>query len=318
MFGNDVSISLERPDAVSEYALSANGMSKEEFGQICNLLMRNKEMLGEGVDVTRLQEISEKFTTVAPPSAGVFAERGNRAAADLLSADLLNQLKHEGYIVIDTGLKTSKRSNRLLSQALTEKSTQHESIRTDSVKFLDHEVAEACELDEQCGLLLGIAGYLNECLSMPSSHYQPLSPATQANPLTNPKMVQAAEYRCGEFYVSHSDNSLHYDGLRVNHRQYTCILYLNEEYKRGDGGQLRIYLGSEEVYLDKNMVYPSLKEHETVDIEPVNCRLLIFDSRLLHSVKPVLQSDYPRQALTVWISRPEDRPLYGDILHSTQ
>lgn len=302
-------------------------MSKDKFGQICVLLATKMSIFGRYVDASRLEQVSFRYTSIPPPSVGVVAARGNRIVARLLSADILTTLAHDGFVVVNTELKMSKRANWLLSDMLTEKTTQDTSIRSDSVKFLNDKIAKDCELHEQCDMLLGIAGYMNECMPMiPSSsvsdntnnNYPPLLPATHANPLTNPHMVQAAAYGCGEYYVAHSDNTLNVDGLRGDHRLYTCILYCNEQYKQGDGGVLRLYRNSQGARLNENLVYPNglLQSYSTVDIEPTNGRLLLFDSALLHSVEPVLQNKYSRLALTIWITRPEDRPLYGDILHS--
>ena len=303
--------------AISSYQITSHGMSKEEFGQVCVFLARNMKVFGFSINMSRLIQVSERFTNIRPPSVGVVARRGNPMVANILSEGKLKALLKDGFVVIDTNVKTSTNAERLLSTMLTKKSSQDAFIRTDSVQFLDDKTALDCNVKDQCDLLLGIAGYLNEYLPMPSSLFPPLFPATDANPLTNPFMVQAAAYRHGEYYVTHCDTTLYFDGLRGDHRVYTCILYCNEDYQAGDGGALRLRLNSQNIRLAEDFVYPpdTWRECDTVDIEPLNGRLVVFDSGLSHSVEKVLQKEYARLALTVWILRPQDRPLYGDILH---
>jgi len=106
-----------------------------------------------------------------------------------------------------------------------------------------------------------------------------------------------------------SDNSLTKENIRRNFRRYTCILYCNDEWSKGlDGGALRIYPNS----LDIVKPMDAKKECKFVDINPINGRLLIFDSRLVHSVEEVT-SNKRRIALTLWITRPEKNGVRGEI-----
>ena len=100
-----------------------------------------------------------------------------------------------------------------------------------------------------------------------------------------------------------SDNSIQNTGERNNFRQYTCILYCNEGWKPEYGGALRIYPGSQDIV----PVEDAEKECDFEDIFPVNGRLLIFNSQLVHSVEEVKVQDRVRQALTIWMKRPEYR-----------
>lgn len=84
--------------------------------------------------------------------------------------------------------------------------------------------------------------------------------------------------------------------------RYTCILYLNDDEwdTARDGGALRIYPGTEhKAWLS------SLTNLPFVDVCPGPYgRLLVFDSRAIHSVEPVLRKWGRRRALTLWINRP--------------
>ena len=87
-------------------------------------------------------------------------------------------------------------------------------------------------------------------------------------------------------------------------------MYCNDnwDYKK-DGGALRIYLNSQ------NVPKPAmvLNRFEYTDINPTNGKLLIFDSRLVHSVEKVHAPDKSRLALTLWTLRPENRIVRGEI-----
>jgi len=105
-----------------------------------------------------------------------------------------------------------------------------------------------------------------------------------------------------------SDNSLTADNERRNFRYYTCILYCNDDWdSQRDGGALRIYPGTSDVDPEH-----AEKHYDYIDINPSNGRLLIFDSKLIHSVETVTQSRHERRALTLWILRPEDGGVEGD------
>jgi len=110
-------------------------------------------------------------------------------------------------------------------------------------------------------------------------------------------------------YFLLSDNSLDRDGaVRANFRHITCIYYLNENWEcTEDGGSLRIYPGS------SNLFSSSEAKHKCryVDINPINGRLLLFDSKLYHSVQEV-KKDKSRLALTLWITKPDDSGVRGE------
>jgi len=106
--------------------------------------------------------------------------------------------------------------------------------------------------------------------------------------------------------IMHSDNAINRHNIRSNFRCYTCILYCNDSWKMDkDGGALIIYPNSVDI-LDCD---EASRLCEGLEINPVNGRLVIFDSRLMHAVQPVTQSVTPRRALSLWIKRPEARTI---------
>jgi Predicted proline hydroxylase len=213
-----------------------------------------------------------------------------------------------------------------LSNVLTSKTVQERTVRSDTVAFIDSDMARKCGIQKQFGMLMEVANYLNQNLHWDSmrSGYKPISPATEQCPLTNPANIQIASYGHGEFYVPHSDNLLvmgqnHETGaslVRSNYRQFTCILYCNDDWDmKVHGGALRIYPGTIDVTDPM-----SVKAHNVpyTDVNPTNGKLLIFDSRLVHSVEKVLDPYKKRLAMTIWINRPEDNGVSVNVWNENE
>ncbi|MCC9169129.1 2OG-Fe(II) oxygenase [Pontibacter harenae] len=80
----------------------------------------------------------------------------------------------------------------------------------------------------------------------------------------------------------------HIDQFQINdHRQLSCILYLNEDWLPEHGGKLRLYLPKED------------GSEEEIDVLPVAGRLACFRSNLLpHEVLPATRHRY---SLTGWL-----------------
>lgn len=90
-----------------------------------------------------------------------------------------------------------------------------------------------------------------------------------------------------EFHIAKYPPGTHYDkhldqfNERSN-RQITVLIYLNENWKKGDGGELKIY-----------------RENEQIIIEPIAKRLLLFKSAEV--VHEVLTTNIHRYSLTGWL-----------------
>lgn len=104
---------------------------------------------------------------------------------------------------------------------------------------------------------------------------------------------QLAHYSDGARYVRHSDV-----GPQTADRRLTCIYYLNPNWKREDGGELRLYLplGSGRAGTGKVQSY-----FDPCDVAPRMDRLIIFRSEIEHEVLPSMAS---RLALSGWIYSP--------------
>lgn len=86
-----------------------------------------------------------------------------------------------------------------------------------------------------------------------------------------------AKYPEGSHYNRHLDQF----NERSN-RQITVLVYLNENWNKGDGGELVIY-----------------KEDQEIVIEPIAKRLLLFKSDVIEH--EVLTTNVPRYSLTGWL-----------------
>lgn len=133
------------------------------------------------------------------------------------------------------------------------------SIRGDVIYWLDRErdqklEAFFCLMDE---LMLALRRYCFLSLSGSEFHI--------------------AKYPAGTHYERHLDQF----NERSN-RQITVLIYLNRNWKEGDGGELKMYL-----------------ESETNLVKPVAKRLLLFKSGSIEH--EVLKTNVPRYSLTGWL-----------------
>eukprot|EP00943_MAST-04B_sp_MAST-4B-sp1_P010000 g10000.t1 len=90
----------------------------------------------------------------------------------------------------------------------------------------------------------------------------------------------------GARYIKHTDNNCKFgDGMSCNGRRLTALTYLNDTWKKGDGGELRVYGRDGE----------SIK----AEVAPVAGRILLFwsDFRVPHEVLPTYKE---RFAVTLW------------------
>lgn len=90
-----------------------------------------------------------------------------------------------------------------------------------------------------------------------------------------------------EFHIAKYPEGSHYDRhldqfKERSNRQITVLIYLNEHWKKGDGGELKIY-----------------KEENEILVEPIAKRLLLFKSDVVEH--EVLKTNVSRYSLTGWL-----------------
>lgn len=146
--------------------------------------------------------------------------------------------------------------------------TVHEAVRGDQTQWLEPGETQACDrylavmdslrLDLNRGLFLGLEDF--EC------HF--------------------ALYPPGAFYRRHLDRFRDDD-----RRTVSTVLYLNEAWQPGDGGELRLFLG----------------ERDVLDVAPVAGSLVVFLSgEVPHEV---LATQRERLSLTGWFRRRGNEPF---------
>ncbi|KAL3809079.1 hypothetical protein ACHAXA_007864 [Cyclostephanos tholiformis] len=335
----------------TEYILFALDFDRptEDFGMLCLELYRHRAYIRRVVCIKDLESNVLDFLNGQPPDSGIDAEfTSSEAIGDekfgstlkqQLDSDALAKLQKDGFVVIDNVIKTSQSSHEKLDGKTNrgKRNANARDYRTDKVAFLSRENAEEYGLEDQHDFLLTLASHLNGNLDFSLrglSPHKAIFPGTIERPLTNPKGcgVQFAEYGENDYYRPHSDNSkINMRGVfdcrrsngeptttdsnetllpyrQLNWRYITAILYMNEGWEKGDGGQLRLYLDS------LCVIHPDavIGRHEFIDINPSNGKLLLFDSRMIHSVEKVLSEGKIRRALTLWIIRPEENGVTGE------
>lgn len=133
-------------------------------------------------------------------------------------------------------------------------------IRSDFVFWLDK--SRDGELNELFSLILTVKSKLNELCFLSLGGYE----------------FHLAHYPAGSFYKRHLDQ---FKGR--NNRLITLIIYLNEKWKPGDGGELRIFRqGASDII-----------------VEPVARRAVIFKSNIVEH--EVLMAHKSRFSLTGWL-----------------
>lgn len=303
---------------------------ESDFGWICRLLYANSDLVEDTLDMQPIRSVVARHLNTMPPDPGHAPPPLKKShpvmqrVMDLLGQkEALHALQQNGYVVIDEAIldtAAAPRTDTTIPQLQDTRQGQY--IRTDQVYFLNRQDALAFGWVNQFDALMACATILNERLQFPPSSYTPLPPAKKERPLTVPDEVQLAEYRAGDFYKAHSDNSLTRrvarDGklIRSNFRAYTCILYINEVGEgiqqdwniETDGGALRLYLNSQSL-----ITVDDALRGEFVDIAPQRNRLLVFDSCLVHSVQELTHPTKTRRALTLWIHRPNDSGVKGEV-----
>lgn len=188
---------------------------------------------------------------------------------------IADQLAFESYALVDEfiSLEQSKAMRSILQQHFYEGQMKKagigtfenfqidKSIRGDHVKWIEPDAAYPVTL-EFYSKIKELMGFINRTcfLSLKDleAHY--------------------AYYPENTYYKRHLDKF-----INNSHRKLTFICYLNNEWKHGDGGELRIYL----------------KNDSHHDVEPIGGRLVCFKSDELEH--EVLLAKKSRYSITGWM-----------------
>ena len=273
----------------------------------------------------------ELFASKALGAWGEFREPATPYADDRWDFDV-DALRRDGYAILRGAAPEWRAAAAGAADAGAGNLTgQGHDLRTDRVHWVDGSAAPA--FAGAVGALKSLAAYLNgNFVDGPGflgrGPAPPAAPATADAPLTVTRHVQLATYRPevdgSGGYTLHSDNGPSSPGkAKKNGRHVTAILYLNEHWDEADGGALELYPDSvddaavQRVLLgqagrawtpaDERNLEAALAGHRRVDVWPEAGTVVVFDSRLVHTVRPAKRD---RRALTLWMSKPAD----GDML----
>lgn len=182
---------------------------------------------------------------------------------DLLPEDVLNQLLAESKELLGEG----EFHPALIGRGVTEQRISE--VRGDKIMWLEpNALTEAQQR---------YFDFLEELREYLSNYFRIGLPWFECH---------LATYPVGSFYTRHFDQF-----RETNNRIFSVILYLNENWKEEDGGQLRIYENG---------------THR--DIEPKMGRLVCFRSDLVEH--EVLVTNRTRFSVTGWIRRDEPTPVF--------
>ena len=194
-----------------------------------------------------------------------------------LTETIINHLADQGYAVIENFLPgqeikalshhaKSLRKNGEMHKAgtgLSKQNTNNSILRGDFIHWI--EAGQACKIER---IYLGAMSSLQQAINQSfflglfelESHF--------------------AIYPPGAGYQKHLDQF-----IGRNERKVSCILYLNEDWTKDDGGALRMYLDQKD-------------EKNYIDITPQGGTLVVFLSEeFLHEVQPAKRE---RISLTGW------------------
>lgn len=181
------------------------------------------------------------------------AEHGFAVEDQFLSQSEIDEILKAGGFHVSSDFKKAGIGNRQALQI-------RESIRGDYIKWLDKTDSPGA-VNVYLNRLHELVQYLNQALFLSLKDFE----------------VHMTVYPEGSFYKRHLDQF-----KKDDHRRLSVILYLNNDWKEEQGGQLRMYLPG-----------------RTKDFLPVAGRLVIFRSdEIEHEVLPATRE---RLSITGWI-----------------
>lgn len=183
-------------------------------------------------------------------------ENGFAIADDFLPVDLVTALRQRIFHLLDTGQMKPAGIGR------ENQFQKNEEIRRDLISWIEPSVAVGIE-KEFLQLIQSFVDYLNQTCYTGLNGFE----------------FHYAFYDTGSFYKRHIDQFKSNSG-----RKYSVVIYLNENWKEEDGGQLVLY-----------------KDGNAIKISPDAGRIVFFESdKIEHEV---LQANRPRMSVTGWLKR---------------
>ena len=247
-------------------------------------------LLDRGADEARLASLRATFTLLGKEewwwlmddSCDEIAEQLNRNFFVVIDGFLLPEQTRELRAAIDAARRAGDMQPGVLAGGATGQnlSYTHERVRGDHVMWQGGD-------EDGFGAL---ARYMKKMDTLVSELGE--RPCMREHGLAGVQDRSKAMCTCypggGARYTMHCDNHCTVgDGDKCNGRRLTALLYLNDGWTEGDGGQLRLFHPA-----------PRHKEHKA-ELDPLGGRAVIFwsDYRVPHEV---LSAAVPRFAVTLW------------------
>ena len=198
---------------------------------------------------------------------------------------IIENIQQQGYAIVDDFMETAAtqaladqakalKSSGVMHKATTGLSKTQSELRGDFIHWIEASSASPTEqvyLDTMAKLQQALNQAFFLGLFELESHF--------------------AIYPAGAGYHKHLDQF-----VGKEERKISCILYLNDDWQDTDGGQLRIYLGKQD--LDKQ------NQAQFFDVLPTGGKLVVFvSSDFIHEVLPAKRE---RIAITGWFRTRSD------------
>lgn len=193
---------------------------------------------------------------------------------ELFWADIFDKMAQQDYVVLDNFLEvqTIQRTMDFFRNKEDEDVFKKAAIGSSGNELIIHEVRgdytfwmdknRDAELSDLFEVLDQVKFWINRMCFLSLSDYE----------------FHLALYPKGSFYKRHLDQ---FAGR--NNRMISVIIYLNKNWKNGDGGELRIYP----------------EENDSLDIQPLYNRCVLFRSDTLEH--EVLKANKDRKSVTGWM-----------------
>ncbi|KAN0036318.1 hypothetical protein ACTFIV_001609 [Dictyostelium citrinum] len=227
----------------------------------------------------------------------------------IFNKESLNQLEKKGYLIIDNFLNDKNKINLIYDESYNQfkenklieagmnKGTEKwkdKSIRGDYIQWI-HRDSNSRIQDIDLSSTIPNINYLLDRLDLIKNEFDNVIP----NFNSIKTQTQLAVYLNGGRYIKHRDSFYSSESSTVS-RRITMIYYVNKDWKKSDGGELRLYTNNTNNINQKESTTTTKQDDEFIDIEPIADRLLIFLSPFLEH--EVLQCNFePRIAITTWI-----------------
>jgi len=233
---------------------------------------------------------TEVLPRIGKEAIAELAEKGVVVCRDFISKDLVASLRHD----VDNLRSKNRFKIAKIGQDYT--NALNEDIRVAETAFIGTSKLQDCP-DASRSSLYDILEMLRSDLSgnqMLDVIEKDTGNMLKSSPALDPNLSETlyGYYPEGGFYRRHCDAV---ENSASTLRCYSLLLYINENWKPGDGGELRVHRDSGRDFL------PEGESPNFIDVEPYGGTLVLFKSELVPH--EVLNTEATRAAVIGWFNR---------------